>query len=416
MIAYVGKESVQKQQRGEEQKKSEVVTFRAKSSSLTRGNARRGIARSQSISSESRHHQKPIDVDQESSESCGGSNLSTPNHSPMLGSIRTLRNSDRTTDRSRSSGLGNITHSSTLPASIRRRAQSMSEATPQSSRDGKTTDSCPRQKSSHQKSVGLGPRVPLATSKTDSPALPRGTCGTRTAHLVSGDLTPKSPATQRGSHPARNPSPIQLESTLLEEDEEGQDPGSPVKRHVDQTVKSRVPMETESAAFKVDTRELQVTLEATPGLSVGRSIVAVPPQPVSLGSSSLPNSPSGSPSRQRRLPTVPGSNSNSPTGAVTAPSGTTLTHNPRKLPELPQSLTPFAQQSVNRAQSTSPIVNRNQRESGRNLGGRSMSTLALAGGVVSERDGGSSPSMTLPRRIKHTVSFKEKSTQGLNST
>lgn len=376
------------------------MTFRAKSNSLVRS------SRAHSMYLESRHRRPRVGGDRESSESCGESNPSTPTDS-QLGSTRALRNSDRSTDRSRSSGLGNITHSSTLPASVRRRAQSMSDATPRSSkappagRNARKADPNTRQKSDHQKSIGKGPRVPLATAQTDSP-VHRGlvTCS---AHLVSGELTAESPVTLKsdGGHLGRNPSPIQLDSTLVEEDEEAGETGgsskaqeSLVKQQADQTVKSRVPIETESAAFQVDTRELQVTLEGIPRLSVGRSTTAAPLQP---GSTSLPNSPSGSPSRRSKLP-PPEPESTPPLSVTSIHSSATPT---------PTSTKP---ETEGRAKSTSPIVGLPHGESESPLSSRSMSTMALAG---SEREDGQRSSMTLPRRNKHTVAFKEKSTKGM---
>lgn len=406
---FVGKENVrvegkQKHETKEKQKESEVVTFRAKSNSLVRS------TRAHSMYLDSRHRRHRAGGDRESSESCGESNPSTPTDS-QLGSTRALRNSDRSTDRSRSSGLGNITHSATLPASVRRRAQSMSEATPRSSkappagRNARKTDPNTRQKSDHQKSIGKGPRVPLAMAQTDSPV--HRSSATCSAHLVSGELTAESPVTSRsdGGHLGRNPSPIQLESTLIEEDEEAGETGgnskaqeSLVKQQADQTVKSRVPIETESAAFQVDTRELQVTLEAIPRLSVGRSPTATPLQP---GSTSLPNSPSGSPSRRSALPPPSEPESTPPVSVTATHSSTTPT---------PTSIEP---QTEGRAKSTSPIVGLTRGDGESPLCGRSMSTMALAGLTGSEREGGQRSSTMLPRRNKHTVAFKEKSTIGM---
>ena len=405
LTLFVGKENVQvegkqKQESKEKQKESDVVTFRAKSNSLVRS------SRAHSMYLEGRHRRHRVGGDRESSESCGESNPSTPTDSP-LGSIRALRNSDRSTDRSRSSGLGNITHSSTLPASVRRRAQSMSEATPRSSKAppaGRKADPNTRQKSDHQKSIGKGPRVPLATAQTDSPV--HRSSVTNSAHLVSGELTAESTITSRsdGGHPGRNPSPMQLDSTLVEEDEEvGETGGSSkaqesiVKQQADQTVKSRVPIEIESAAFQVDTRELHVTLEGIPRLDVGRSTTAAPLQP---GSTSLPNSPSGSPSRRSKLPPSE--------PEFTPPLSVTSTHS--SATPTPTSTKP---ETEGRAKSTSPVVGLPQGEDESPLSGRSMSTMALAGLTGSEREGGQRSSMTLPRRNKHTVAFKEKSTKGM---
>lgn len=391
----VGKEGVQQAEVKEEQEdreKQEVLTFRAKSNSLARS------ARPHSMKNlDSRHRQHRVNVDRELS---GESSPCTTTDS-QLGSTRALRNSDCSTDRSRSSGLGNVTHSSALPASVRRRAQSVSEATPRSRNTRKAVSNLGK-KMDHPKSLGKGPRVPLATSKTDSPV--HKSSGTHSPHLVSGELTAKSPATPRnGGQPARNPSPIQLESTLVEEDEDGGDTGgrkgqeSPVKRQADQTVTSRVPIETESAAFQVDARELQVTLEAIPRLSVGESIVAAPLQ---SDSTSLPTSPSGSPSRKSKLP-LTGPESTPPTSTQTS---ATLTHSPNRLPE---------PHTGGRAKSTSPIVGLNHGENESPLcNSRSMSTMALAGGTGGERESGQRSSMTLPRKSKHTVIFKEKSTKG----
>lgn len=399
LTPFAGKENVRvegKQEQESKEKQSEVVTFRAKSNSLPRS------PRAHSMYLESRHRRHRGDVDRESSESCSESNPNTPTDSQLV-STRALRNSDRTTDRSRSSGLGNITHSSTLPASMRRRAQSMSETTPRSSkvspaaRNGRKGDL--RQKTDYQKSIGKGPRVPLATAQTDSP-LHRSSVS-RTAHLMSGELTAESSVTSRsgGGHSGRNPSPIQLESTLVEEDEDTGETGgnnkgqeSLVKPRADQTVKSRVPIETESAAFQVDTRELQVTLEAIPRLSVGKSITAAPLQ---SGSTSLPNSPSGSPSRKSKPPPSQ-PESTSPASVTSTQSSATPTHPSSEL------------KTEGRAKSTSPVVGVTRDDGEGPLSGRSMSTMALAG--TTEREGGERSS---PRRNKHTVAFKEKTTKGI---
>ena len=389
-----------------EEKQSEVETYRAKSSSLTRSaNSRKGTGRSKSINLEG---QSPVDTDREFKSR---STQSTPTHSPLVGSGKALQSSDR----SRSSGLGNITHSSTLPANIRPRSQSTSGGTTSKSAThggalNRKTDSNHQQKSAHNKSVGLGPRVPLGTSRTDSlSSSQRGSVASHTPHIVSTDVTTRSSnSTPRGgSHTMRNPSPIQLDSTLVEEDEEGQEEEgeggrgrkrSSVKQKklTEQTVTSRVPIDTESAAFQVDTRELQVTLEANPCLSVGRSTAASQPvQLVKQGSTSLPSSPSQSPAKHRRLSTVPGSNP--PTGNLQR-SATPPTHNLRKSSE-PQLLATFPEKSDSRAHSTSPGVDDTDQ-------GRGNPCL-------SER----SVSMTLPRNysssIKHTVSSKEKSARGL---
>ena len=419
----------------EKGRRDEVVTYRAKSSGgLARGaGARRGsgVGRLGSMDAESHNHQpSTTEADQNSSlESLGGSNQSTPTHSHLLGSTKGLRSSDRTADRKRSSGLGNITHSSTLPASMRPRSQSMSGASGSRYSRGGTKSTLPtekdtRQLSSHMKSMGLGPRVPLATSLSDSPR--KGSTATsRTAHFASSDFSPEPSAslTMHGVSD-RTASPIQLEPTLVEEEEEGEGeeggegsargrtvPDRSPQRRQEKVVNSRVPIETESSAFKVDARELQVVLEATPRQS--KSIVAKP-QVKQTRSVSLPSSPSSSPARRRKLPSVPGADSTSDGNA--SKESLPMNQESRKPVEVQQTLTPASQRGDGRTQSTSPIAtNRGSQGGDPYLTERSVSTMALTGG-----SGGVEEQMTSPRTsnatsLKHTVSLKEKPTQGIIS-
>ena len=407
--------------------------------------------RSNSIDVAGRNRQMQVEVD-EDSESYSGSSPSTPTRSPLLGTTRGLRSSDRSNDRNKRSGMGNIAHSATLPIHLRHRSQSVSEPRTRTGRTGegnavsgrKRGDSVSKQLSLPSKSPSpLGPRVPLGTSLTDSPVLrssrdsagsrsSRDSSGSRGAHMVvgGGELSPKT-STPR-AHPPRNPSPIQLDATLMEEDEEEAEAGaeagegksgkenkvsgSTAKREASQVVKSRVPIETESAAFQVDARELQITLEACPGLSVKRNIV-VSRQPVKQNSSSAPSSPNISLSR--KVP--PNRPSTEEAGNKSLPDDNTAAQpsSGRKLPELPQSLSPFSRgnSSNSRAHSTSPIVGSHGRDSTDGLSDHSASTLALSGGLGNGREGGSGlvSSMSLPRRNRHRVSFKENSAQGLTT-
>ena len=402
--------------------------------------------RSNSIDVACRNRQMQVEVD-EDSESYSGSSPSTPTHSPLLGTTSNNRN--------KRSGMGNIAHSATLPIHLRHRSQSVSEPRTRTGRSGRTGegsavsgrrrgDSVSKQLSLPSKSPSpLGPRVPLGTSLSDSPVLrssrdsagsrsSRDSSGSRGAQVVvgGGELSPKT-STPR-AHPPRNPSPIQLDATLMEEDEEEVEEeteagegksgkenkvsGSTAKREASQVVKSRVPIETESAAFQVDARELQITLEACPGLNVRRNIV-VSRQPVKQNSSSAPSSPNISLSR--KVP--PNRPSTEEAGSKSLPDDNTAAQpsSGRKLPELPQSLSPFSggNSSNSRAHSTSPIVGSQGRDSTDGLSDRSASTLALSGGLGSSREGGSGlvSSMSLPRRNRHRVSFKENSVQGLTT-
>ena len=361
---------------GQDGSQKEVVTYRAKSS-LARGDRSARHARVQ------RANSVIVDNREDSSESLS----TTPTHSPLLGSTRALGNSDR----SRSSGLGNVANSSTLPASIRRsRAQSMSGAStttgsrsgrtkPATSGDKKESSGSQQQSLSHIKSMGLGPRVPLAKSLSDSPR--RGSAG---ASRIAAGLA--SPKTSPAHGLARNPSPIQLESTLMEEDEDGEEGGSGSSRgggslarqSVGQTVKSRVPIETESAAFQVDVSELEIVLEARPRRQ--SIVVASAPATKPQQSVSLPCSPSRSPARQKTAPELTG-----------------------------------------HAQSTSPVATGVRDERGTPcLSERSSSAMGLVGGRGGggEREGGAGEEIdgfsTVPRRssAKHSVSFKEQSKHG----
>lgn len=418
----------------------EVVTYRAKSTGgLVRGvGARRasGVGRLGSIDADSRtttHHQPlATDTDRDSSlESLGGSNQTTPTHSPLLGSTKVLRSSDRTADRSRSSGLGNITHSSTLPASMRPRSQSMSGAslsrhgrggtksTLPTDRDRRAAESDARHVSSHMKSMGLGPRVPLATSLSDSPRRRSPVTG-HTGHFVGSDVSPEHP-TSLSVHGVggRTASPIQLESTLVEEEEvdgvEGGESegggtvleGSP--RRQQQVVKSRVPIETQSSAFKVDARELQVVLEAAPQPS--KSIVATPPAAKQTHSISLPSSPSSSPGRRRKLPIPPGADL--PSSSSIPKESLPMNEDSRKLVQ--QTLAPGLQRGDGRAQSTSPIAaTRVSQREDPCLIERSVSTMALTGGSGRVEGQMTSPRSSNTTTLKHTISsLKEKSAQGI---
>ena len=415
MLLLLGKGSVVQTDKEQMDSQKEDVTYRAKSS-LARGDpanrgGRRRVQRANTIILDSRG---------DSSDAL--SNQSTPTHSPLLGSTHALRSSDRTGDRtgdrSRTSGLGNITHSSTLPASIRRRSQSMSGPSTTGSKSSRNTGKSrdlnnPQQQSlSHMKSIGLGPRVPLATTLSDASRRGSGVMRPRSA-------SPKSSPVRCGGivgvNPARNSSPIQLDSTLVEEDEEleegvetvsGKTGDSSVRQQVGNTVQSRVPIETESAAFKVDASELEIILEAKPRR---QSIVVSSPPPTTKQqrSVSLPSSPSGSPARQRRSLIVPAPELESTDGAGTATASSPSTPAQRKLPELPHNLAPF----YSRTQSTSPIAATKREDPC--LSGRSSSSMALAeggGGREVVGDG----FLTLPRRhsAKNTVVFKEQSKQG----
>ena len=380
---------------------SDIVTYRAKSS-LVRG-ARRGsgVGRSSWMTAENRHGDA-VNVDHDSS-SGSDSNQSTPTHSPLLGSTAALRSSDRTTDRSRTSGMGNISRSSTLPASIRQRSQSMSgtitthrgRGGTKPTLPGARVDSDTQQDMSRMKLMGLGPRVPLATSRTDSPR--RGSLTNHTAHLVSGEVMSKTSVTARVP-PVRNPSPVQVEPALIEEDEDGgregegrgsmTPEGSPVRCRVGHVVKSRVPIETESAAFRVDARELQgVILEANPRQSVSKSIVAT------------------AWTKQQRSVSLPGSPSRSPVRQKTNERLTVAQISPRKHPNLPETLTTSHLQRSNvRAQSASPIV---ARQGGDPCLSERSVLMALAESGAADAQARSNGT-----GIKHTVSFKEKPTQG----
>ena len=389
-------EEEQSEERPGEEGEGEVVTYRAKSS-LTRGvaNGVRRIGRSNST---------VADGNRGTSDD---SSVATPTRSPQV------RSGER---HGRSSGLGNVALS-TLPASIRHRSQSVGGAsagtppTPRRAGQQKREES-ERQSMMKIKAMGLGPRVPLAISLTDSPR--RGSGGrTSPAHLFSEDHSPRSsplaPRTNSAPYP-RNPSPIHLQSPLVEEEEEEEEGvASPTRVHsrhtvVEHMVKSRVPIETESAAFKVDASELEVVLEAaTPRR---RSIVALPQQ-----SASLPGSPMGSPARQRKLPMTPGSTPESTTteSTVSPTSSSSSSQSPRKLPRVPDNLAPQHGNSA-RAHSTSPVVtNRGSGGEGERggpcLSGRSASVMALSGERESV-DGG----VAGRAKIRHSVSFKEKPT------
>ena len=390
----------------EKERGDKEVIFRA-TSSMARGvaNGGRRVGRSNSTITDS-------------------SNLATPTRSP-----RALRSSERLSHQSRSSGMGNIALSSTLPTSVRQRSQSVGGATvtPPLRKTGSSTD---RVSVAKMKAMGQGPRVPLATSLGDSPH--QGSRGQSSpVHLVSEDHSPRSsPLAPRTagysatSTPLRNPSPINLHSTLVEEEEEDEvrsptarDQGEREKSAVvvEQMVKSRVPIETESAAFQVDASELEVVLEATPKR---HSIVALPSQRKnsSGSSSSQPASPLGSPARQRKLPITPGSTPEGGADMKTLPSSSASSS--RKLPQLPTGLAPA---NSSRAHSTSPIVAKG--ESGRlesdggapSQIGRSASALGLT--EVVEKEGETQPDGSdaggcsgASGRIRHTVRVKEKST------
>ena len=409
------------------QRSEEVVTYRAKSS-LPRGvaNGGRRYGRSNSTVTDGNNQES-------------GTTLATPTRSPLPGGWG-----------DRSSGLGNVALSSTLPARVRQRSQSVGGATwtpptprrlagggggrsgkegsGESAGGGSTTSSSQQSPTAQMKSMGMGPRVPLATSLGDSPHRRSGGRGSP-IHLVSEDHSPRtSPLAPRTigagmTHP-RNPSPIHLQSTLVEEEEEEEeeegDPRSPArqqqqKQQVETTVKSRVPIETESSAFQVDASELEVVLEATTPRR--RSIVAVPQSPVRHSSSSASGSPLGSPVKNRKLPVTPGSTSESDSAKDSSPVSTPS-------PQKPTGTLSPATTQQQRAHSTSPIVVKN-RSSGVGepcLSGRSSSTMALSGGGVAQEevvegedrvDGAA----TLPRGStagsRHTVSYREKpTTQG----
>ena len=391
------------------------MTFRAKSS-LVRGMANGGRRPVRSNST----------VTDSNLESL---NLTTPTRSPVPAwGGRGL--GDQVCDRS--SGLGNVALSSTLPASIRQRSQSVDGAsgTPPTPRRGARStkggsgdsnigsSSSSSSQLAKMKSMGLGPRVPLATSLGDSPhKRPGGRASP--VHLVSEDHSPRSsplaPRTSSsGGNPAiihpRNPSPVHLQSTLVEEEEEEEEEGlkSPTRQqerrqHVEITVKSRVPIETESSAFQVDASELEVVLEATTPRR--RSIVALPQSPVRQSPSSVPGSPMDSPVGKRKLPITPGS---TPESNGARNSLLPATHS---LQKLPNSLTPATLQT--RAHSTSPIAVTNRGGGGGGeevLSGRSSSAMVLSAGEGGERGDVVDGAATLPRGSttgsRHTVSEK----------
>lgn len=310
----------------------------------------------------------------------------TPDMSPLpLGSSDGHRN--------RSSGLGNVVTVSPSPNKKRSQSVSGTTGTPPTGSEVKSGGGGDgaQQNVAAIKSMGLGPRVPLATSLGDSPH--RGSSGGGAAHLVSEDHSPRSsplaPRTTGGGHHhhhhSKNHSPIHLQSTLVEEEEEeeeGGENGSTATNSgdlgVETAVQSRVPIETESAAFKVDASELEIVLEATPRR---RSIVADPPSPVrraSSSSSSHPGSPVDSPTHNSKS------------------AGTPSQESPNEQPVVLDTLTPVVSRTDTRAHSTSPIVTKGRGDSC--LSGRSASTTALSGGGDGQ-DG-----------IKHTA--KERSSQG----
>ena len=401
------------------------MTFRAKSS-LARGVANGGRRPVRSNSTVAVGNQESY-------------TSTTPTRSPVL--AWGGRGSDVP---DRSSGLGNIALSSTLPANVRRRSQSVSGATrtpptPQrvgrspkeGGRDSNNVSPSSSSSSSQQSSLemmklmGLGPRVPLATSLGDSPHKRSGGRGSP-VHLVSEDHSPRSsplaPRTSGGGIHPRNPSPIHLQSTLVEEEEEEEEveggPRSPTRQQMETMVKSRVPIETENSAFQVDASELEVVLEATTPRR--RSIiVALPPSPVRKSPSSAPGSPMDSPAQKRKLPATPGS---TPESDSVKDLSTPVTPSPQRPPN---NLTPATQQT--RAHSTSPIVTNRGRGGGGEggepcLSGRSSSAAALSVGG-GEVEGGEmvDGAATLPRGgstsgSRHTVSYNEKSTtQGQGS-